>query len=46
MNIREIYEQRKPLYTKYADLIVVSRDGEDDTARQVQEVMNAAGIRL
>ena len=46
MNIREIYEQRKPLYTKYADLIVVSRDGEDDTAHQVQKVMDAAGIRL
>ena len=46
MTIREIYEQREPLYARYADLIVASREGEDDTARQVEEVMRTVGIRL
>ena len=46
MTIREIYTQREPLYAKYADLIVASRDGEDDTARQVEEVMRTVGMRL
>ncbi len=46
MTIQEIYRQREPLYAKYADLIVVSRDGEDDTAHQVEQVMNTVGIRL
>ena len=45
-SIREIYEQRTPLYAKYADLIVSSRAGEDDTARQVEEVMRTVGMRL
>ena len=46
MDIREIYKQRKPFYTKYADLIVASQDGEENTAHLVEEVMNAAGIQL
>lgn len=46
MTIREIYDQRTPLYAKYADLIVASRDGEDDTARQVEEVMRTVGMHL
>lgn len=46
MTIREIYEQREPLYAKYADLIVVSRDGEHDTARQVEQVMRTVGMQL
>ena len=46
MSLREIYEQRTPLYARYADLIVASREGEDDTARQVEEVMRTVGIRL
>ena len=44
--LRQIYEQRTPLYAKYADLVVVSRDGEDDTARQVEEVMRTVGMAL
>ena len=44
--LRQIYEERRPLYAKYADLIVASRDGEDDTARQVEEVMRTAGVKL
>lgn len=46
MTIREIYEQREPLYAKHADLIVVSRDGEHDTAHQVEEVMRTVGMQL
>lgn len=46
MTIREIYQHREPLYAKYADLIVVSRDGEHDTAQQVEQVMRTAGMQL
>lgn len=46
MTIREIYEYRKPLYAKYADLIIASRDGEDSTAHQVEEVMRIVGMQL
>lgn len=44
--LRQIYEERRPLYAQYADLIVASRDGEDDTARQVEEVMRTVGLSL
>ena len=46
MTIREIYQQREPLYARYADLIVASRNGEDDTAHQVEEIMRTVGIEL
>lgn len=46
MTIREIYRQREPLYAKYADVIVVSREGEDATARQVEQVMRTVGMSL
>ena len=46
MDIRQIYRQREPLYAKYADLIVASRSGEDDTAHQVEEVMRTVGMHL
>lgn len=46
LDIREIYRQREPLYAQYADLIVASRDGADDTAHQVEEVLATVGIRL
>ena len=46
MTIRDIYEQRVPLYAKYADLIVVSRDGAEDTAHQVDEMLRTVGIEL
>jgi shikimate kinase len=45
-SIREIYQQRTPLYAKYADLIVASRVGEEDTAHQVEEVMRTVGMDL
>lgn len=44
--LREIYQQRTPLYARYADLIVASRNGEDDTASQVQQVMRTVGVAL
>jgi shikimate kinase len=43
VSIEEIYRQREPLYEKYADLIVASRPGGDDTAAQVEQVMRAVG---
>ena len=46
MTIQEIYRQREPLYAQYADLIIASRPGEDDTARQVEEVMRSIGMKL
>ena len=46
MTIRQIYEQREPLYAKYADLIVASKDGEHDTAHQVEAVMRTVGLSL
>ena len=42
--LREIYEERCELYAKYADLIVASREGEDDTAHLVEEVMRTVGL--
>jgi shikimate kinase len=46
MNIREIYEYRKPLYARYADLIVASKEGENSTAQQVEDIMRTVGIEL
>ena len=46
MTIRQIYEQREPLYAKYVDLIVASKDGEHDTAHQVEAVMRTVGMSL
>ena len=46
MTIRQICEQREPLYAKYADLIVASKDGEHDTAHQVEAVMRTVGMSL
>lgn len=43
--LREIYEERCALYARYADLIVASRDGEDDTAHLVEEVMRTVGLQ-
>ena len=46
MTLRQIYEQREPLYAKYADLIVVSRDSADGTAREVLQMLRTVGIEL
>lgn len=46
LTIRQIYEQREPLYAKYADLIVASCSGEDATAHQVEQVMRTVGMKL
>lgn len=42
-DIGEIYRQREALYAQYADLIIASRSGEDDTAGQVEQVMRTVG---
>lgn len=42
-DIAEVYRQREALYAKYADLIIASRPGEDDTAGQVEQVMRTVG---
>ena len=44
--LRQIYEQRQPLYAKYADIIVVSREGAGDTAHEVLQMMRTVGIEL
>lgn len=46
MTIEEIYRQREWLYAQYADVIVASRDGEEDTAHQVEEILRTVGIEL
>jgi shikimate kinase len=46
MTIREIYEHRLPLYAKHADLIVASKEGESNTAQQVEDIMRTVGIDL
>lgn len=44
-SLREIYEERRTLYATYADLIVACREGEDDTAHLVEEVMRTVGLQ-
>lgn len=44
--IRQIYEERSPLYARYADVIVASQQGEDATAQQVEQVMRTVGMSL
>ena len=46
MTIRQIYEQREPLYAKYADLIVASGPSEQETALQVLQMLRTVGISL
>ena len=46
MTIREIYQQRQPLYAQYADLIVVSQENLEGTAHQVEEMMRTVGVTL
>lgn len=46
MTIRQIYEQREPMYAKHADLIVASGASEQDTAFQVLQMLRTVGISL
>ncbi len=46
VTLQEVYTQRRPLYAKYADIIVVSQNGGDDTAHAVEEVMSLVGMSL
>ena len=44
--IYEIYKDREVFYARYADLIVASCDGEEDTAKMVETIMRTVGIHL
>lgn len=44
--IYEIYKDREAFYARYADLIVASCDGEEDTAKMVETIMRTVGIHL
>ena len=46
MTIRQIYEQREPLYAKHADLIEASGPNEQETALQVLQMIRTVGISL
>lgn len=46
MRIEDVYEERAPLYTKYADLIVLSCEGEAAAADRIEQVLRTAGITL
>ena len=44
--IEEIYRQRESLYTRYADVVVASCQGEDATAQTVEQVMRTLGLSI
>ena len=44
--IYEIYKDREAFYARYADLIVASCAGEEDTAKMVETIMRTVGIHL
>lgn len=46
MTLRQIYDQRRPLYARYADLIAVSLPGEEATAHQVEALLRTVGVEL
>ncbi|WP_295587990.1 shikimate kinase [uncultured Oscillibacter sp.] len=46
MTLRQIYEERQPLYAQYADVIAVSQDGAEETAQQVLSLMRTVDIHL
>ena len=46
MSVRALYDERVPYYTRYADVIVASQEGEDATALQVEDVMRTVGMSL
>ncbi len=46
MTLRQIYEERQPLYAQYADVIAVSLEGAEETARQVLSLLRTLDIHL
>lgn len=45
-SLRQIYDQRQPLYAQHADLVVASCSGEEDTAHLVEEIMRTVGMQI
>ena len=46
MTLRQIYEERQPLYALYADVIAVSLEGAEETAQQVLSLLRTVNIHL
>ena len=46
MTLRQIYEERRPLYAQYADVIAVSLEGAEETAQQVLSLLRTVDIHL
>ena len=46
MTLRQIYEERRPLYDQYADVIAVSLKGAEETAQQVLSLLRTLDIHL
>ena len=46
MTLRQIYEERQPLYAQYADVIAVSLEGAEETAQQVLSLLRTVDIHL
>lgn len=46
MTLRQIYEERQPLYAQYADVIAVSLEGAEETAQQVLSLLRTLDIHL
>ena len=46
MTLRQIYEERRPLYAQYADVIAVSLEGAEETAQQVLSLLRTLDIHI
>ena len=46
MTLRQIYEERQPLYAQYADVIAVSLEGAEETAQQVLSLLRTLDIHF
>ena len=46
MTLRQIYEERQPLYAQYADVIAVSLEGAEETVQQVLSLLRTLDIHL
>lgn len=46
MTLRQIYEERRPLYAQYADVIAVSLEGAEETAQQLLSLLRTLDIHL
>ena len=44
--VEELYAEREPLYAQYADVVILSCEGETEAADRVEQVLHAAGFSL